>query len=55
MRIVNNKCLMLQDLQYIFAHLHGMEALVQLREPALRAICKTVRYERHDANDILYW
>ncbi|XP_070544204.1 rap guanine nucleotide exchange factor 6-like [Ptychodera flava] len=43
-----------QDLQYIYSQLHGMEALNSLREPALRAICKSIRYEFHDANDILY-
>ncbi|KAL3876620.1 hypothetical protein ACJMK2_034439 [Sinanodonta woodiana] len=43
-----------QDLDVIFAYLHGMEALSSLREPALRALCRTVRYEYHDANDILY-
>ncbi|XP_077999200.1 rap guanine nucleotide exchange factor 6-like [Glandiceps talaboti] len=43
-----------EDLQYIYSQLHGMEALNSLREPALRAICKTIRYEFHDANDILY-
>ncbi|XP_063444363.1 rap guanine nucleotide exchange factor 6-like isoform X7 [Mytilus trossulus] len=43
-----------KDLDVIFSHLHGMEALSSLREPALRALCRTVRYEYHDANDILY-
>nr|XP_006814043.1 PREDICTED: rap guanine nucleotide exchange factor 6-like [Saccoglossus kowalevskii] len=43
-----------EDLQYIYSQLHGMEALNTLREPALRAICKSLRYEFHDANDILY-
>ncbi|XP_030835372.1 rap guanine nucleotide exchange factor 2 isoform X4 [Strongylocentrotus purpuratus] len=42
------------DLQCIFAHLHDLEALRSLREPAIREIAKTVRYERHEANDILY-
>lgn len=44
-----------QDLSLIFAFLHGMEALASLREPALRALCKTARYVHHDANDIIYW
>ncbi|XP_066987236.1 rap guanine nucleotide exchange factor 6-like [Macrobrachium rosenbergii] len=44
----------LQDLELIFGSLRGMEALCWLREPALRSLCKTVRYERHTANDILY-
>ncbi|XP_069123815.1 rap guanine nucleotide exchange factor 6-like isoform X9 [Argopecten irradians] len=43
-----------KDLDVIFSYLHGMEALSSLREPALRALCRTVRYECHDANDILY-
>ncbi|XP_013407365.1 rap guanine nucleotide exchange factor 6 [Lingula anatina] len=42
------------DLDIIYAYLRGLEALSSLREPALRAICKNVRYEFHDANDILY-
>ncbi|XP_060559630.1 rap guanine nucleotide exchange factor 6-like isoform X9 [Ruditapes philippinarum] len=42
------------DLDVIYSYLHGMEALSSLREPALRALCRTVRYEYHDANDILY-
>ena len=44
-----------QDLDIIYAFLHGMEALSCLREPALRGICRSVRFEYHDANDILYW
>ncbi|XP_041363202.1 rap guanine nucleotide exchange factor 6-like isoform X3 [Gigantopelta aegis] len=43
-----------QDLDVIYAYLHGMEALSTLREPALRSLCNSVRYEFHDANDILY-
>ncbi|XP_067136215.1 rap guanine nucleotide exchange factor 6-like isoform X3 [Centruroides vittatus] len=43
-----------EDLQIIYSYLHGLEALSSLREISLRALCKTVRYERHDANDILY-
>ncbi|XP_052780922.1 rap guanine nucleotide exchange factor 6-like isoform X6 [Mya arenaria] len=42
------------DLDVIYSYLHGMEALASLREPALRALCRTVRYEYHEANDILY-
>ncbi|KAH3871936.1 hypothetical protein DPMN_035151, partial [Dreissena polymorpha] len=42
------------DLDVIYSYLHGMEALSSLREPALRALCRTVRYEYHEANDILY-
>ncbi|XP_064594655.1 rap guanine nucleotide exchange factor 6-like isoform X3 [Liolophura sinensis] len=43
-----------KDLDVLFSYLHGMEALASLREPALRALCRTVRYEYHEANDILY-
>ena len=45
----------LQDVDIIYAYLHGMETLCNLREAALRSICKSVRHEFHDANDILYW
>ena len=44
-----------QDLQVIYTHLTKVEALSKLRESALRALCSMVRYERHAANDILYW
>ncbi|XP_061196528.1 rap guanine nucleotide exchange factor 6-like isoform X13 [Saccostrea echinata] len=43
-----------EDLDLVYSYLHGMEALSSLREPALRALCRTVRYEYHEANDILY-
>ena len=39
----------------IYSHLSGMDALSKLRESALRSLCSMVRYERHAANDILYW
>ena len=44
-----------QELQVIYAHLAGIEALAKLRESALRSLCTMVRYERHAANDILFW
>ena len=47
--------MVVQDQAMIFAYLHGMEALANLREPALRALCSSVRYEWHDANEIIYW
>lgn len=47
--------MVVQDQSMIFAYLHGMEALANLREPALRALCSSVRYEWHDANEIIYW
>ncbi|XP_072165122.1 rap guanine nucleotide exchange factor 2-like [Diadema setosum] len=43
-----------EDLQCIYLHLHDLEALRSLREPAIREIAKTVRYERHEPDDILY-
>ena len=47
--------LFLQDLQIVHANLAGMEALSKLRESALHSLCRMVRYEKHCANDILYW
>lgn len=44
----------LQDLQVIYYGLSGLEALQTLRDSALRALCKVVRYEKHQANDVLY-
>uniref|UniRef100_A0A8C7GZG8 Rap guanine nucleotide exchange factor 2 n=1 Tax=Oncorhynchus kisutch TaxID=8019 RepID=A0A8C7GZG8_ONCKI len=39
----------------VYSYLHGMEALSNLREHQLRIICETVRYERHEANEVLYY
>jgi hypothetical protein len=47
-------CRSLQDLQVIYYGLSGLEALQTLRDSALRALCKVVRYEKHQANDVLY-
>lgn len=44
----------LQDLQLIYYGLSGLEALAALRDSALRSLCKLVRYEKHQANDVLY-
>ncbi|TSO98561.1 Rap guanine nucleotide exchange factor 2 [Bagarius yarrelli] len=44
-----------QDLQIIYSYLHGMEALSNLREHQLRLMCETVRYEHHEANEVLYY
>ncbi|XP_028831950.1 rap guanine nucleotide exchange factor 2 isoform X2 [Denticeps clupeoides] len=44
-----------QDLQIVYSYLHGMEALSNLREHQLRLICETVRYEQHEANEVLYY
>uniref|UniRef100_A0A4W5NEI5 Rap guanine nucleotide exchange factor 2 n=1 Tax=Hucho hucho TaxID=62062 RepID=A0A4W5NEI5_9TELE len=43
------------DLEIVYSYLHGMEALSNLREHQLRIICETVRYERHEANEVLYY
>ncbi|GFU24042.1 rap guanine nucleotide exchange factor 6 [Nephila pilipes] len=42
------------DHQIIYSYLHGLEALSSLREASLRTLCRTVRYESYEANDILY-
>ncbi|XP_042193877.1 rap guanine nucleotide exchange factor 2 isoform X6 [Callorhinchus milii] len=44
-----------QDLEIVYSYLHGMEALSNLREHQFRLMCKTVRYERHEANEVLYY
>ncbi|XP_062249276.1 rap guanine nucleotide exchange factor 2 isoform X8 [Platichthys flesus] len=44
-----------QDLEIVYSYLHGMEALSNLREHQLRIMCETVRYERHEANEVLYY
>nr|XP_056711217.1 rap guanine nucleotide exchange factor 2 isoform X4 [Euleptes europaea] len=44
-----------QDLEVVYSYLHGMEALSNLREHQLRMMCETVRYERHEANEVLYY
>ncbi|XP_066256513.1 rap guanine nucleotide exchange factor 6 isoform X4 [Euwallacea similis] len=48
-------CRSLQDLQVIYYGLSGLEALQSLRDSSLRALCKVVRYEKHLANDVLYY
>ncbi|XP_028314740.1 rap guanine nucleotide exchange factor 2 isoform X4 [Gouania willdenowi] len=44
-----------QHLEIVYSYLHGMEALSNLREHQLRIMCETVRYERHEANEVLYY
>ncbi|KAM6221412.1 rap guanine nucleotide exchange factor 2 isoform 3-T3 [Rhynchocyon petersi] len=44
-----------QDLEIVYSYLHGMEALSNLREHQLRLMCETVRYEKHEANEVLYY
>uniref|UniRef100_A0A8B9HH24 Rap guanine nucleotide exchange factor 2 n=2 Tax=Astyanax mexicanus TaxID=7994 RepID=A0A8B9HH24_ASTMX len=48
-------CFSVQDLEIVYSYLHGMEALSNLREHQLRMMCETVRYERHEANEVLYY
>ncbi|XP_025059368.1 rap guanine nucleotide exchange factor 2 isoform X12 [Alligator sinensis] len=43
------------DLEIVYSYLHGMEALSNLREHQFRLMCETVRYERHEANEVLYY
>uniref|UniRef100_A0A8C1EQ21 Rap guanine nucleotide exchange factor 2 n=1 Tax=Cyprinus carpio carpio TaxID=630221 RepID=A0A8C1EQ21_CYPCA len=43
------------DLQIVYSYLYGMEALSNLREHQLRLMCETVRYEQHEANEVLYY
>lgn len=45
----------IKDLEIVYSYLHGMEALSNLREHQLRLMCETVRYERHEANEVLYY
>ena len=45
----------LQDLDIIYHGLHQLPAFSKLRDSALRSLCGMVRYQRCDANDILYW
>ncbi|XP_060693276.1 rap guanine nucleotide exchange factor 6-like isoform X6 [Hemiscyllium ocellatum] len=44
-----------QDLEIIYSHLHGMDVLSNLREHQLRLMCTMVRYEKHDANEVLFY
>ncbi|CAH1955348.1 unnamed protein product [Acanthoscelides obtectus] len=45
----------LHDLQLIYYGLSGLEALQTLRDHQLRRLCKYARYERRQANDVLYY
>ncbi|XP_059174885.1 rap guanine nucleotide exchange factor 6-like isoform X3 [Physella acuta] len=44
-----------KDLKVIYTYLHGMEALAGLRDHVLQGLCSVVRYEFHEANDIIYY
>ncbi|CAF3043862.1 unnamed protein product [Rotaria sp. Silwood2] len=43
-----------QDLTIINTYLKNLEALSSLRESHIRHLCKTIRYEIHDANHVLF-
>ncbi|XP_067279208.1 rap guanine nucleotide exchange factor 6 [Pseudorasbora parva] len=44
-----------EDLNTIYAHLYHMDVLSHLREHQLRSMCMTARYERYDANHVLFY
>ncbi|XP_057676181.1 rap guanine nucleotide exchange factor 6 isoform X1 [Corythoichthys intestinalis] len=44
-----------EDLHTIYCHLYHMDVLSHLREHQLRSMCTSVRYERHEANHILFF
>uniref|UniRef100_A0A671SJY7 Rap guanine nucleotide exchange factor 2 n=1 Tax=Sinocyclocheilus anshuiensis TaxID=1608454 RepID=A0A671SJY7_9TELE len=50
-----NNTIQPRDLEIVYSYMHGMEALSNLREHQLRIMCETVRYERHEANEVLYY
>ncbi|TKS83090.1 Rap guanine nucleotide exchange factor 6 PDZ domain-containing guanine nucleotide exchange factor 2 [Collichthys lucidus] len=43
------------DLHTIYCHLYHMDVLSHLREHQLRSMCTSARYERHEANHILFF
>lgn len=47
-------CFFFQDLQHIYYGLAGLEGFAQYSESALVELCKVVRYEHHQANDVLF-
>uniref|UniRef100_A0AAV2JCF7 Rap guanine nucleotide exchange factor 6 n=1 Tax=Knipowitschia caucasica TaxID=637954 RepID=A0AAV2JCF7_KNICA len=44
-----------EDLHTIYNHLYRMDVLTHLREHQLRSMCTSIRYERHEANHILFY
>ncbi|XP_075342778.1 rap guanine nucleotide exchange factor 6 isoform X5 [Odontesthes bonariensis] len=44
-----------EDLHTIYCHLYRMDVLSHLREHQLRSMCTSARYERHEANHILFY
>lgn len=47
-------CFVVQDLHLIQGALAGLDAFAGCRDATLRAISRTARLERHQANDVLY-
>ncbi|CAG5871239.1 unnamed protein product [Menidia menidia] len=43
------------DLHTIYCHLYHMDVLSHLREHQLRSMCTSARYEKHEANHILFY
>ncbi|XP_015260311.1 PREDICTED: rap guanine nucleotide exchange factor 6-like isoform X14 [Cyprinodon variegatus] len=44
-----------EDLHIIYCHLYHMDVLSHLREHQLRSMCTSARYERYEANHILFY
>ncbi|XP_049322400.1 rap guanine nucleotide exchange factor 6 isoform X4 [Astyanax mexicanus] len=44
-----------EDLNNIYSHLYHMDVLSHLREHQLRSMCMTARYERYEANHVLFY
>ncbi|XP_035522120.1 rap guanine nucleotide exchange factor 6 isoform X2 [Morone saxatilis] len=44
-----------EDLNTIYCKLYNMDVLSHLREHQLRSMCTSARYERHEANHILFY
>ncbi|XP_036443877.1 LOW QUALITY PROTEIN: rap guanine nucleotide exchange factor 6-like [Colossoma macropomum] len=44
-----------EDLNNIYCHLYHMDVLSHLREHQLRSMCTTARYERYEANHVLFY
>ncbi|XP_034405639.1 rap guanine nucleotide exchange factor 6 [Cyclopterus lumpus] len=44
-----------EDLHTIYCQLYHMDVLSHLREHQLRSMCTSARYERHEANHILFY
>uniref|UniRef100_UPI0037E70079 rap guanine nucleotide exchange factor 6-like isoform X7 n=1 Tax=Semicossyphus pulcher TaxID=241346 RepID=UPI0037E70079 len=44
-----------EDLHTIYCHLYHMDVLSHLREHQLRSMCTSAKYERHEANHVLFY